>query len=75
MLPLLGIPFGWAKPVPVNPTRFRRGVNMSTGMMITAAAGPTANVVLALASAVAFGLVARFAPLTAGERRLRRRSC
>ena len=31
ILPLLGIPFGWAKPVPVNPTRFRRGVGMSTG--------------------------------------------
>ena len=49
LLPLLGIPFGWAKPVPVNPTRFRRGVNMSTGMMITAAAGPLSNVVLAIA--------------------------
>ena len=30
LLPLLGIPFGWAKPVPVNPTRFRPGVKMST---------------------------------------------
>jgi Zn-dependent protease len=28
LLPLLLIPFGWAKPVPVNPTRFRRGVSM-----------------------------------------------
>ena len=62
VLPLLGIPFGWAKPVPVNPTRFRRGVNMSTGMIITAAAGPLSNVVLALLSAVAFGLIARFSP-------------
>ena len=35
LLPLLGIPFGWAKPVPVNPTRFRRGVKMSTGMVPT----------------------------------------
>jgi Zn-dependent protease len=62
ILPLLGIPFGWAKPVPVNPARFRRGVNMSTGMIITAAAGPLANVVLAILSAVALGLIARFAP-------------
>jgi Zn-dependent protease len=62
VLPLLGIPFGWAKPVPVNPTRFRRGVKMSTGMVITAAAGPMANVVLAVVCAIAFGLVARFSP-------------
>jgi Zn-dependent protease len=62
ILPLLGVPFGWAKPVPVNPARFRRGVNMSTGMIITAAAGPLANVVLAVLGAVAFGLLARFAP-------------
>ena len=62
ILPLLGIPFGWAKPVPVNPTRFRRGVNMSRGMIITAAAGPLANVALAVLSAIALGLVARFSP-------------
>ena len=67
VLPLLGIPFGWAKPVPVNPTRFRRGVKMSTGMVLTAAAGPLANVFLAIVSAVAFGLVARFAPMSAGS--------
>ncbi len=40
--------FGWAKPVPVNPVRFNRRFNgrrvtMSTGMMITAAAGPLSN--------------------------------
>jgi Zn-dependent protease len=62
ILPLLGIPFGWAKPVPVNPARFRRGVNMSTGMIITAAAGPLANVALAIVSAVVLGLIARFSP-------------
>jgi Zn-dependent protease len=62
VLPLLGIPFGWAKPVPVNPTRFRRGVKMSTGMVITAAAGPLANIVLAFLAAVTFGLMLRFSP-------------
>jgi Zn-dependent protease len=69
ILPLLGIPFGWAKPVPVNPTRFRRGVNMKTGMMVTAAAGPFSNLLLAVSSGVALGLVARFAPdsLAAGS--------
>ena len=62
ILPLLGIPFGWAKPVPVMPTRFRRSISMNTGMLITAAAGPLANVVLAVASAVALGIVAHGSP-------------
>ena len=34
---------------------------------MTAAAGPLANVFLAIVSAVAFGLVARFAPMSAGS--------
>jgi Zn-dependent protease len=62
ILPLLGIPFGWAKPVPVNPARFRRDVRMGTGMMITASAGPIANVLLALLCAVLIGAAARFVP-------------
>jgi Zn-dependent protease len=47
LLPLIGIPFGWAKPVPINPLRFR-GVALGTGVCITAAAGPAANLVMAL---------------------------
>jgi Zn-dependent protease len=62
LLPLLGIPFGWAKPVPVNPARFRRDVSMTTGMMITAIAGPLSNLLLAIASAVSYGLTLRWAP-------------
>jgi Zn-dependent protease len=62
LLPLLGVPFGWAKPVPVNPARFRRGVKMSTGMMITAGAGPLSNFFLATVSAIIIGVTARFAP-------------
>jgi len=62
LLPLLGFPSGWAKPVPVNPARFRRGVSMGTGMMITAAAGPLSNVVLAVLCTVGYGLLLRFAP-------------
>jgi len=62
LLPLLGIPFGWAKPVPINPARFRRGVRMSTGIALTAAAGPLSNVVLAVVCTVAYGLLLRFAP-------------
>jgi Zn-dependent protease len=43
-----GLPFfGWAKPVPYNPARFRRGVNVRTGAMLVAAAGPASNLVLA----------------------------
>lgn len=45
-LPLMGVPFGWAKPVPVNPLRFR-GVHLGTGMVIAAAAGPASNLALA----------------------------
>jgi Zn-dependent protease len=62
LLPLLGIPFGWAKPVPINPARFRRSVRMSTGTMLTAAAGPLSNVVLAVACTIGYGLAIRFAP-------------
>ena len=62
LLPLLGIPFGWAKPVPVNPARFRRDVKMGTGMAITAAAGPLSNLLLATVCAVVFGALARFSP-------------
>lgn len=64
LLPLLNIPFGWAKPVPVNPSRFRPSVNMRTGMMLTAAAGPISNLVLALLCAVLFGLWIRFHGMT-----------
>lgn len=58
--PLLHLPIAWAKPVPVNPLRFRREVTMKTGMMITAAAGPISNFVIAIALAVLYGLLLRF---------------
>jgi Zn-dependent protease len=49
LLPLLGVPFGWARPVPVNPVRFRSGTSMKLGVLMVALAGPVSNVVLALA--------------------------
>ncbi len=56
-LALVGGPvFGWAKPVPVNKWRLN---NPRFGMMAVAAAGPATNIVLALVSAIALGLVAR----------------
>ncbi len=42
--------FGWAKPVPFNPARFRRDITMRTGTMLVALAGPVSNLLLALAS-------------------------
>lgn len=54
-----GFFFGWAKPVPVTPMRLTRKVSMRTGMMITAAAGPASNVVLAVLSALVLGVVYR----------------
>ena len=54
ILPLIliftGAPvFGYAKPVPYNPNRFR---NMKKGEVITGLAGPAANLVLALVSGI-----------------------
>jgi len=62
LLPLLQVPFGWARPVPVNPARFRPGVRMSTGMALTAAAGPLSNLLLAVLLTTAYGLLLRYAP-------------
>ena len=42
---LAGVPFGWAKPVPVDPRYFRRP---KEGMALVAVAGPAMNFVLAL---------------------------
>ncbi len=42
---LAGVPFGWAKPVPVDPRNFRRP---KEGMALVAVAGPAMNFVLAL---------------------------
>lgn len=48
---LAGLPFGWARPVPVDPRNFRRP---KEGMALVAAAGPATNFVLALACFAAF---------------------
>jgi len=61
LLPVLtylsfGFPFGGAKPVPINPLRFR---NMGKGMMLSAAVGPLTNLTIMLV----FGLLTRLASL------------
>jgi Zn-dependent protease len=60
LFPMMGVPFGWAKPVPVNPARFHRKMRMRSGMMITAAAGPFSNLVLAVLCVVVLGVLLRF---------------
>ena len=61
LLPLLltlthsPVVLGWAKPVPVNPWRFR---NPKRDLAIVGAAGPLSNLALAAVAATAFKLVA-----------------
>ncbi|TAL49339.1 site-2 protease family protein [Patescibacteria group bacterium] len=62
LIPLLsyilgGFIIGWAKPVPFNPYNLR---NQRSGEAIVAAAGPLANIAVALI----FGLMIRFLPFT-----------
>jgi Zn-dependent protease len=45
---------GWAKPVPVNPRYFK---DPQKGMLLTALAGPAANAVLAISSAILIKLL------------------
>ena len=46
--------FGWARPTPVTPARLRY---RRLGMVLVALAGPAANLVLALVSAIALGIL------------------
>jgi len=48
---------GWARPVPINPTRFNRKYTMKKGLVLTSAAGPLSNLILATASALLMYLV------------------
>lgn len=51
--------FGWAKPVPVNMWKFK---NPKKGMAICAAAGPAANVVIAIICLFVYGILLRLGP-------------
>lgn len=48
-LSMLFLGIGWAKPVPVNPRKFK---NPKKGMAITAAAGPLSNLILSFAARI-----------------------
>ncbi len=66
LLPLMGIPFGWAKPVPTDVSRIRRGISMNTGNVLISAAGPVSNLGLAVVSTVVLGVLLRVAPESVG---------
>jgi Zn-dependent protease len=62
LLPLLGVPFGWAKPVPIEPLRFDPRVDMRVGLALAAAAGPLSNLVLAVMALAALAVLHVVAP-------------
>jgi Zn-dependent protease len=68
LLPLLGVQFGWAKPVPVQPHRFTRRVSMRIGMLLVALAGPIANLILCAVGIVALAVMIRFYPAVLNAR-------
>ncbi len=56
---LLLFHFGWAKPVPINPSKFR---NQRKGIIVVSLAGPFANFLLALVCTVICKLIVGFVP-------------
>jgi Zn-dependent protease len=64
LLPLAGIPFGWAKPVPVDIRRIRRDISMTKGNILISSAGPLSNIALAILASVVYALLIRWAPGT-----------
>lgn len=65
LVPALGLYFGgigfigWARPVPVTPTRFSRKVSMRKGMALVAIAGPLSNLLLAILSLALYAVFDR----------------
>jgi len=58
---------GWAKPVPVNARYYK---NPKKGMALTAAAGPIANLILALLGVIVFCTIGALAPTAVKEQGL-----
>ena len=48
--------FGWAKPVPVNPRNFTKA-DLKTGMLLTAVAGPMANLFLVFIGTFVYAVI------------------
>jgi len=59
LMALILVGFGWAKPVPVDPSRFR---NPPMHMAIVAAAGPISNLLLALFGVIVYRISVFVAP-------------
>jgi Zn-dependent protease len=73
LFPLLGmttgLPFiGWAKPVPIQPTRFTSRFRMRTGISLVSAAGPASNLVLSLLFLFLTALSVRFMAASGQDR-------
>ncbi|MBS1961533.1 MAG: site-2 protease family protein [Bdellovibrionales bacterium] len=56
---ITGIPllFGWAKPVPINPTRFRK---YRPGLFWVSVAGPGTNIITGFLAALVFGVFYKY---------------
>jgi Zn-dependent protease len=63
MLTGMGVLFGWAKPVPINPNRFRK---FRPGLFWVSIAGPAMNFLLAFVSAIIFCAFHAFVPKSFG---------
>lgn len=48
--------FGWAKPVPINPSNFQ---NWRQGTILVSLAGPISNVIVAFFAAIIYGVLAK----------------
>ncbi len=59
MLSGMNLLFGWAKPVPINPSRFRK---YRAGLFWVSIAGPGMNFLLACLSGLAFGSIRAWVP-------------
>lgn len=57
---------GWAKPVPINPSRFKDSVSVKKGLMLTSLAGPLANLLLAVVSVIFMFVAFTFELMMAG---------
>ncbi len=51
--------FGFAKPVPINPSRFNKIKNKRAGMAITAVAGPLSNLLMSAVAVLVYVLLYR----------------
>lgn len=55
--------FGWAKPVPINPNNFK---NWKKDTILVSLAGPGANVIVALFTAILYGILGKMHLLSGG---------